>query len=119
MAENLRLKAQITQMSEAFKLEKMKLMKLNDEISKKKGAKAAISAGQTDSKAKNASKKENVQDFEAEKAALRNEYRELEEKFNKMKETLKEKNEKVRKNILPANFFIVFIEGSKIEKFFG
>ena len=93
MDENLRLKAKITEMNETFQMEKLKLTKLNNELSKRKGKKDEKTLTLPTIKDKNKDKQK--EDFEAEKAKLRNDYRDLEDKFLKLKEKLKEKDEKV------------------------
>lgn len=98
MDENLRLKAKITEMNENFQMERLKLTKLNNELSKRKGKKDENTL--TLPTIKNKNKDKQKEDFEAEKAKLRNDYRDLEEKCLKLKEKLKEKDEKVILNFL-------------------
>ena len=88
MEENNKLKTKITEENEKHRLELMKLNKLNHEISKNKGP-----AKKIDDKSSNG--KKNKEEIEAVKASMRVEYRELEEKLEKVKEKLKEKEDKV------------------------
>jgi len=99
MEENLNLKKKIIELSESHKFEKMKLNKLNNEISKKNYPLKLKQEKNYDKKNKE------KEEFEAKKATLRNEYRELEEKCEKLKEKVKEKEEKV---IFFFNFCLKF-----------
>ena len=89
MEENLTLKKKISEMSESHKFEKMKLNRLNNEISKRNGPLKVKEEKNYDKQ------KKEKEEFEATKATMRNEYRELEEKCEKLKEKIKEKEEKV------------------------
>lgn len=92
LEENTQLKKKIDEINEAHKLEKLKMNRLNEEITK---IKAPLKSSMEKANLTQKSNLKPVEDFEAIKSAMRNQYRDLNEKYNALKEQLKQKDEKV------------------------
>lgn len=90
--ENIQLKKKIEEIREAHKFEKLKMNRLNEEFTKIK-APLKSSIEKTNFTQKNNSK--TSEDFEALKSTMRNQYRDLNDKYIALKEQLKQKDEKV------------------------
>lgn len=89
----MKLKKRIEEIEKNFKFEKLKMNKLNEEIFKTKNPKS--NKNQEKTNINDTKKQKTTEDFEALKSSMRIQYRELEEQYQKLKEQIKLKEEKV------------------------